>query len=191
MGDEQIAGLIRVHLGRYGEARMIDVYKLLHQATFGPGHLIANKKAAREYLEMEMGQLRPAAQPLVENVHPEGALVRLHLRPYLSYTTQAKPLLDALVRSAEATAGDPAALAALMAARWAMFAVLVSADPALAERFDRREIQLWGTARERESWPACSHSPEFNAAYKPHYRVLTAGEAEALCQRIGAPFEVV
>ena len=58
MSDERLIEMIRVHLGRYSEAGMLDVYKLLHQATFGPGHLITNRNSAREWLEQEAG-LKP------------------------------------------------------------------------------------------------------------------------------------
>ena len=62
MSDERLVEMIRVHLGRYSEAGMLDVYKLLHQATFGPGHLITNRKSAREWLEQEAGLIVPSAE---------------------------------------------------------------------------------------------------------------------------------
>ena len=71
MTDDRIVALIRTHLDRYPDAGIQDVYKLLHQATFGPGHAISSKKAAREWLGQESGQVTPtAAEALVESIHP-------------------------------------------------------------------------------------------------------------------------
>src|SRR5260221_12126626 len=99
----KLVALITAHVQRYTEIDVLDVYKLLHQAVFGPGHAITNQKAAREWLERESEILQPvAAEPLLESVHPEGSIVRLHLRPYLSVNGKLNKLLDALVHSSKA-----------------------------------------------------------------------------------------
>lgn len=188
MSHDQIVALIHTHLARYSEAGVADVYKLLHQATFGPGHLIASQKAAREILEQECEQLAPARdQALVENIHPQGAIVRVHLRPYLAYRSRVDWLLDAMVRSAEDVQGDPA----IMAARWQVFATLCQTSDRFVERFNLREVDLFGQFRSRENWPAVQHSPAYVRAYQPKYRVLTRGEADALCTRLQVPFEMI
>ncbi len=189
MSEERITELIQHHLARYPEIGIADVYKLLHQATFGPGHLIASKKKAREWLEEESGQVQPSMrQALVENIHPDGAIVRLHLRPYLAYKQNVGPLLDAFVRSAEQVAGDPET----MALRWQAFVDFCKGTPACGgERLPLREVRLFGRIRTQEHWPAVHHSPCYHNAYHPVYRVVTRSEAEALCDVLGAPFEVV
>src|SRR5512139_1780032 len=118
MSDEQLLDLIQTHIQRYPASEIMDVYKLLHQATFGPGHLIASKKNAREWLEREAELLTPSMRdPLVERIHPDGAIVRVHLRPYLAQGAKLKMLLDAFIRSAGQVPGDPE----LMARRWSFF----------------------------------------------------------------------
>ena len=187
-GADELAALIDTHLARYPEAGIADIYKLLHQATFGPGHLIASKKAAREWLEQEIEQLTPSREePLVESIHPEGLIVRLHLRPYLSYETRSKPLLDVLARSAEQVVGD----SETMERRWRVFEALCQPGAPYAPRFETREISLFGRIRRQERWPATHHSPAYERAYRPKYRVLTRAEADALGEKINAPFEVV
>lgn len=188
MSDERMIEVIRVHLGRYPESGVMDVYKLLHQATFGPGHLIASRKSAREWLEQESGLLAPSAdEPLVESVHPDGAVVRIHLRPYLLYDTNLKPLLDAFIRSAEQIQGDPET----MAHRWRLFEDRCAAAGEFSDRFDYREVRLFGRARAAENWSAVHHSPQYEAAYRPAYRILSQAEAEALCAKLNAPYEPV
>ncbi len=188
MSDERIVALIDTHLARYPEAGIADVYKLLHQGVYGPGHAITSRKTAREWLEHERSVVLPdRLLPLVESVHPEGAVVRVHLRPYLAYRESVVPLLDAFVRSGRRIEGDPA----LLAAWWGVFESRVASGTRWAERFARREVQLFGQARAAEDWPAMHHSPDFINAYHPAYRVLVRDEAEALCELINAPFDVV
>ena len=188
MSDERLNALIQTHLARYARFEVMDAYKLLHQATFGPGHLIASKKAAREWLDSECEPLTPSSdEPLVESIHPDGLIVRIHLRPYLAAGGKTKPLLEAFIRSAEQVPDDPD----LMAQRWSTFEAWCQPGGAVAARFDLQEVRLFGRTRRREQWPAMHHSPAYEIAYQPHYRVLTRSEAEALCAKIGQAFEAV
>ncbi|HVO69435.1 MAG TPA: hypothetical protein VMT24_05285 [Aggregatilineaceae bacterium] len=188
MSEDSVAALIQIHLTRYPESEIADVYKLLHQAAFGPGHLIASKKAALEWLEQESGMVTPSQDiPLVESIHPDGMMVRLHLRPYLACQGKLKPLLEALVRSAEEVHGD----AESMACWWQVFRTQCQAEAPHTELFERREVALFGRVSARDHWPAVRHSPRYYDAYHPAYRVLTRSEAEALCATLRIPFEVV
>jgi hypothetical protein len=189
MTGEKVAALIDVHVQRYPELDILDVYKLLHQAVFGSGHAIAGekaRKAAREWLERESELLQPApAGPLIEDIHPDGALVRLHLRPYLAAHGQLNGLHDAFLESSRLAMGDPATIAAW----WAIFQALVEGP--LGQRFDSRAVRLEGQTRARENWPASHHSPRFQRAYKPAYRVLARPVAEELLRKQKIPFQVI
>ncbi|MEW6579528.1 MAG: hypothetical protein AB1435_10070 [Chloroflexota bacterium] len=188
MSEKRVVALIRTHLARYPQMQIADIYKLLHQAAFGPGHLIASKKAAREWLEHEAGRVSPSAElPLVESAHPDAQIVRLHLRPYLALGGDLKSLLEAFVRSAEQVRGD----AQQMAAWWQVFEGLCSEGALCADICEQREATLFGRARAQEQWPAVHHSPAYHTVYQPVYRVLTATEAEALCRKLGVPLAVV
>ncbi len=186
MSEDSILALMAAHLARYPESGILDVYKLLHQGAFGPGHLIANRRNAREWLEHECAQVQPdRMRPLVESIHPEGEVVRLHLRPYLAYQESVRTLLDAFVRSAQQVTPGP------IAAWWAVFEARCAQRGVWAERFNLREVQLFGQTRAAEQWPAMHHSPQYADVYHPAYRVLTRAEAESLCAKINAPFEVI
>ncbi len=188
MDDDRLIDLLDIHMARYPVMEIADVYKLLHQGTFGPGHLVSNKKTAREWLEHDFGVAgQPGDEALVEHVHPAGAIVRLHLRPYISVGGEVKKLLDAMVRSAEQVTGDPAQ----MAAWWDVFARRCQPDGPLAGQFPLRELTLFGRVRARELWPAMHHSPAYNEVYHPSYRVLTKREAESLCASLRVPYEPV
>lgn len=185
MSEERLEALIRAHLERYPAAQIADVYKLLHQGVFGPGHAIVSKKAAREWLEHEAGQQTPVAEEvLIESVHPDGLIVRVHLRPYLAHQGSLSALLDAFVRSADQVHGDPGT----MARWWQLFETLCREGELCSQVCEQREAVLFGRVRAREHWPAVHHSPAYCQAYRPVYRVLTATEAEALCRKLRVPF---
>lgn len=175
MDERAVEALIHTHVQRYPEADILDVYKLLHQATFGPGHAITNQRAARDWLERESATLRPhPGDPLVENIHPEGHMVRVHLRPYLEAHGDLRKLLDGFLRSSRDVQGD----LAQMAAWWAIFQQLTGEGGAFAARFEARTVALIGRTRAAENWPASHHSPSYDRAYHPAYRVLTAPIAQ-------------
>jgi len=177
MPEEAIVTLIRSHVQRYAELDILDVYKLLHQGAFGPGHAIRNKRAAREWLDREAETLtKMPGEPLLESVHPEGAIVRLHLRPYVAAEGNLRKLLDAFVESGKDVQGDTAQIEAW----WNTFQHLAEPGGILANRFSVRTISLVGRTRASEYWPACQHSPNYDRTYKPVYRVLRRDIAEAM-----------
>lgn len=186
MCDDAVVTLIQRHLRRYPQSHFHDVYKLLHQAALGPGHLISNKKKALEWIERDLDSAGPETPaPLAESIHPEGAMVRLHLHPYAAHGGDLRALRDAFARAAE----QPASGADALAHWWDVFCRW--AAEVCDDRFDVRELRLFGEAYRRQQWPAVHHSRAYEAAYRPAYRVLTLAEAEALCQSQRVPFEVV
>lgn len=187
MSDEAVAVLIRTHVQRYVAIDIMDVYKLLHQAVFGSGHAITNQRAAREWLDNECAKLIPnEEEPILENVHPNGQIVRLHLRPYLALHGSLKKLLDAFVQSAKAVTGSEEVIAGY----WQLFQQMCEPGSPLANRFSARTISLVGRTRAAEHWPASHHSPPYDRTHKPAYRVLTLSLAEQLLQGQRIPFVV-
>ena len=49
MLNEKIREMLSIENERYGKAQLIDYFKVLFQACYGPGHGINNVNAAREY----------------------------------------------------------------------------------------------------------------------------------------------
>jgi hypothetical protein len=178
--DEKVIELVRTHIQRYKEIEVKDIYRLLHQAVFGSGHPITAVKSEREWLEREAEIATPDAKAaLLENIHPEKQLVRLHLRPYLSAKGDLKKLLDAFVASSKTIKGDPAT----MEAYWGIVERMTAPNGELANRFDAHTVQLIGRTRAQEHWPASHHSPSIVYAYKPIYRVMTLNAAQELLSK--------
>ena len=186
--EKKVAALIETHVQRYPEINILDVYKLLHQAVFGPGHAVKNERSVQEVLEVECELLTPdASAPLVENVHPDSKFVRLHLRPYLAACGDVRALLKAFVQSANAATGD----LATMAAWWAIFEGMIAPGGPLAGRFDSRVVALERRTHASEQWPATHHSPRFERVYHPAYRVLAYPIAESLLGKQKIGFEAI
>lgn len=185
MNDDAVITLIRRHLHRYPESHFRDVYKLLHQAAFGPGHAIRDKAKVLEWIERDL-EIEPATGvPFVESIHPADAMVRVHLHPYAAHGGSLRKLGDAFTRSANATTGAPEAMA-----RWWAVCLEVLRDEDL-QGFGAREASLFGRAMAAGCWPAEHHSPAYRETYRPAYRVLTTREAERLCEDQDIPFTPV
>jgi hypothetical protein len=185
--DDKLLALIRVHAGRYKELEVMDVYRLLHQATFGVGHSVRSEKAEREWLERESETLtavKSDTSTVLESIHPDGQLVRLHLRPYLNAKGDLKKLLAAFVESSKAVQGS----AATMEQYWAAFTRAVQTGAEFANHYDARTVELFGRTSAAAHWPASHHSPAVVYLYKPVYRVLTLPSAQYLLtkQKISA-----
>ena len=188
MTTEKVEALIQRHIQRYPQIDIQDIYKLLHQAVFGPGHAITKRKAAQEWLEWQSGlvQLAPN-QPVLESIHPEDAVVRLHLQPYLALNGNLKRLLDAFIDSSKVMNGDLDTLSDW----WGVFQRMTDKGKPLADRFDARTVVLIGRTRANEHWPAMHHSPAFDAAYNPIYRILTRPLAETLLEQQKITFDLI
>jgi hypothetical protein len=185
MLDDKLATLIQTHLQRYPEMDLLDVYKMLHQSVFGPGHAIKNQKVAREWLDRECGLLQPKrGLLLVENVHPDGEIVRIHLRPYLAEGGSLGKLLDGFVQSSKTVHGELHTMAHL----WDAFLQMIQPGERFSKQFDERIALLIRQTQHNADWPANHHSPVFDRTYKPAYRVLTLAQAQHVLDQQGIEF---
>jgi len=148
----------------YPEARAVDLYKFAHHGILGSEHAVRDTVPVRAWMSRELSQLaagaisrtHPVADPLVEPLPPDGRFVRVHLRPFLSQHGNADALLRAFMATANAARGDTARFACAEAA--------LGASPARALI----------AAKRHEGFPAVHHSPEYERAYGPAYRVIDA-----------------
>lgn len=181
MTNDSLASLIQSHIERYPEMELTDVYKLLHQATFGSGTPDVNKKIEREWLESEYRIYKPNPNlPLMESVSPDGRWVRLHLRPYMAAGGKIDPLVDTFVVSVKQVQLNNGAQ---LTAWWQAFEQLAQTRWS----FPLDELQIFGKIHAGLRWPAIAHSPKFVRTYQPLYRVLVSDLAVQLCQKQNIP----
>lgn len=163
-------------LQMYPESRVQDIYKSFCQDNLGPGHLIPNKEAARTYLTEELRRYRQdldsacyrKPQLRLVPVGDRGNYVRVDLSVVLDSLVSADALLDAFVRSANE---GPTISPEEWKAKWAaVSAVIRKSFPDIPDA-DRDLAVI-------DSLLACGHlilhhSPAYNEAYHPHYRIVS------------------
>jgi hypothetical protein len=168
------ASLLRDHLARYPLAAAEDAYKFVHQSVFGPAHAILSRDDARRYLDEELAALPPgpAAEPMLDLLSDDPALVRVNLRPFVAEGGDRERLLDAFVATASRVHGDPTIMRERLGAAVAVLRELGRAKAAdgLAEL---------AADMARNGYPAAHHSEAYRVAYRPAYRVVLRPLLEA------------
>ncbi|MBM3332550.1 hypothetical protein FJY68_12010 [candidate division WOR-3 bacterium] len=177
------------HRRHYPLLRAPDIYKLVHQGVFGPGHLVASERRARARLMDELQVLATQArrqraeaasqrweEELIEEIYPRGKLVRVNLRPLFAAQFKLQSaeckmqnsrwLVEAMVESAIRVKGNPEQMKRRLAAavRWCR-----SGLPRQAADLERLAAEAAASG-----YPAYHHSPTYARAYRPAYRVLLA-----------------
>ena len=151
-----------------------DAYKWLYQATMGGEHAIQDAEGPRRWLDDEWKGLgKPLkGELLVEKLMPDGSVVRVNLRPYKSRGGDKRALLDAFVRSARKYKPDLPKLKRV----WKIWIASSAGSRGEWEAFDLRI--------RKEGFPSVHHSPTYEKAYKPAYRVITGSEWRKLEKRM-------
>jgi hypothetical protein len=167
------------HARRYPAWELPDLYKLLHQAALGAEHALTNETRVREWLTRELAELTSEAapdEPLLDPLSPDGALVRVHLRPFARLGLDPEPLLQAFFRTAQEIQPAPERLiaSAELAGQLAQEGLLPFDADALTTFFAERKVQ---------GFPAYHHSTAFRQHYQPAYRVIARAllPKELLC----------
>ena len=165
------------------EVRVADAYKWLVHATRGGEHAVASAFAARQWLDQEWASLGPPQpdEPLWVPLADDGRIGRLNLRPYRAQGGAPEPLLAAFLASAESFDASPARFRAA----WKALGRALKQNPqGYLTYSDWRRLDREMRA---QGYPALHHSPEYEQARHPAYRVLTAMEARKLADMLPAP----
>jgi hypothetical protein len=178
----EIVRFARERLAATPEATPQDAYKWLFQAIRGAEHAVPSEAAARSWLEREWDGLGPPrpGEPLLVPLRPDGAVVRLNLRPFRAAGGDREALLSAFLASARRFVPDPG----LFVAAWREFGKGLPARGGGA--MSRAAFEELDRASEAEGWPARHHGRPYAEAHVPAYRVLAGEAAEALVAGLGA-----
>lgn len=150
------------------QMRIQDAYKWLYQATLGGEHAVRDEQGPRRWLEREWAALTPpgAQEPELVRLTPDGSVLRVNLRPYKSAGRDRDLLLALFVMSAERFRGERGRFLK----EWRSLGQLLRRRPqahltfAAWTSFDR--------SMSARGFPAVHHSPEYEKAYQPAYRVV-------------------
>ena len=163
------------------ELRIDDAYKWLVHAARGGEHAVASEFAVRKWLETEWATLGPPQpdEPLWVPLTADGRIGRLNLRPYRAQGGSIEALHAAFIRGANSFDADPARFR--------------KAWRALGRELEKQSVghltaDAWrrcNRAMRARGYPACHHSPEYEHARSPAYRVLPAAQARPLIDALG------
>ena len=158
------------YISRHPASETQDIYKLLYQAHFGPGHAISDIPSALDDLLEEAADLDEGpAEPLTEPCGPDGSLLRVNLRPYQRRGYSLDSLAAAMVRSAASIRPDTAAF--LHA--WEQV-VLMAKNGSLPLSVD--SVTDFTDRVRKLGYPAVHHSRRYSMRMAPAYRVILNSE---------------
>ena len=98
----QCAEALMKYAERYPAAESQDLYKLVFQDLYGPGHLITNSADAMRYISKEVAEMKDTVTfPLYEYTLCDSNFVRVNLLLVKRGVITLERLVSALMRSAE------------------------------------------------------------------------------------------
>ena len=157
--------LIHEHIAKRPRMQVVDVYKLLYQGVFGPGHIIGDLAWSELKNEAETLDINNyLTEPIVETVSPDNKMVRVNLRPYLRKEYDLKELYNAIKNSCEI---NPAAALRDFLKSWKIFKDMIEKGELDLPLEDAKKIE--GEA----DFPKPKHHSEiYQKTYSPAYRVV-------------------
>ena len=162
---------------------MQDIYKCIHQAEFGVGHLIDEPAAFHERLLREIKRAEaPAGEPALEAISPDGSTLRLNLRPYRKLfendEERAAEILSRLCfESARVQKGKPDRFLNLLMKFRDLNALGAFRIGGTRFVIDAKSVDMFinealGMARRMGDIPVFSHSTQYQKLNRPSYRVV-------------------
>ncbi|MCB9134072.1 MAG: hypothetical protein H6636_01510 [Anaerolineales bacterium] len=158
--------ILLAHAHRYPHWTLHDLYKLIHQAAMGSEHAIRDQASVHRWLIREIAEMGDGPDdPLLDLLSPDGQIVRIHLRPYVRRSLDPEILHRAFILTGKEFSQSPAN-------------VLTYADIALHLTqtgqlpFQPPALQALIAEMQAAGFPAVHHSPAYETAYRPAYRVI-------------------
>ncbi len=100
--EEPCADALIAYAEQYPAAEPQDLYKLVFQDLYGPGHLLSDSAACANYINDELSSMPDSnSLPDYEYTRCEGNFVRVNLRLVSQGTLSIEQLTSAVMRSAQ------------------------------------------------------------------------------------------
>lgn len=180
---ESVKRAVNEWLAEYPESQYADVYKNFFQDSYGPGHLLTDRAAARRYLESELSSSELMDGPLLEPTGSEGRFIRVNLSVIRDGIIPEEVYFEAFVKSME---GIEVPSDETWRNNWESIDGIIR-EMGLhfpEEEADRATVD----AALRSGDFAVHHSRRYDAAYSRHYRIIRRDIVEEeLLPRIKTP----
>jgi len=158
--------LLLTEIVRHPHSQVEDIYKFIHQASFGSEHAVKDTVAVRKWMENEIANLDSSNHDeLINHLSSNGKLVRVNLRPFLKKGYDPNLLLYAFIKTANNYKGS----AENFKSYWKAAAELADAKKFT---FTAEKMNSFFEEQSKKGFPAVHHSEEYEAKYKPAYRVV-------------------
>lgn len=152
-----------LHIKNHPDANIEDIFKFLHQSTFGCEHLVSSFDVALSKIEDEKNAVSPNGEPLVEAL--DGEYSRVDLK-YLELGLKSDTLAKLFLISSRDPKESVEHLEKKLHAVRNKIEEGILAFP--LDEFDEK----WRKWRETE-YTSLHHSDSFREKYKPTYRVIS------------------
>lgn len=154
----------------YPESTLKDLYKSFFQDRFGPGHLISDTAAAKNYLLSELNSysISTTSGEMIEPTGWQHHFYRVDLRVVKEHIISSEVLLNALIKSANEV---ESITLEEWREEWKKIETIIKAmNLCLPDyHFDSQEIQ---DNLQKGNYVG-HHSEAYSKAYDPHYRIIS------------------
>jgi hypothetical protein len=165
---------IDTQLQRYPAMQIQDLYKLVYQAALGNEHLLTDSAMVHDYLIQELESVRAdSAEPLLEEISSDGAVVRLNLRPFKARNGDHHALFQAMMQTARTFQQSQESLEQHLSD-------LEQMAGSGAIPFDANAVKSYFREMREKGYPAVHHSAAYKEKYSPAYRVMLKKYAPSL-----------
>lgn len=162
----RVQRIAEAQIRRHPDLEVADLYKLMHQAAMGSEHAMTDTAGVRAWMTHELATMGEGKEePMIDTIAPGGAVVRVHLRPWVAAGRSTDSLVAAFMKTAETFAADTARLSEYLGAAG-------RAVQELPTRFTVARWHQFTDSLRKAGYPAIHHSPGYEQAYHPAYRVV-------------------
>ena len=164
---ERIRQSVERQMERYPHSTLRDLYKNYFQDRFGPGHIIADEKAADNYLRYELENAATMEGDDYEPTGYEERFMRVNLSVIADGRVPYDKYLSAFVRSVNGI--EPITIEQWRE-EWAVIDEVIAKMNLNLPNYEADRAEIWALLERGEY--VMHHSKLFEQHYDPHYRII-------------------
>ena len=179
--DKEMEIAVQSQLKHYPESTLIDIYKSFFQDRFGPGHLIEDTAASREYFDEELAKMNSRGRHLPEPCGLGEQFYRVPLDLVKDGRLEADVFFGIFLDGAKSfkSAGDiDKAEIEAWKESWRKIVVVVESMDLNLPGFEADKAvieEMLGRGK-----IVAHHSPKYIETYDPHYRIISKEQLDKL-----------
>ncbi len=166
--EDKIKAAINNELKYYPEERLIDLYKSFFQGYWGPGHLIEDTTAVRNYLNYELEAAEKYDAIIYQPLGHYSEFLRLNLRLVKEGFIPKEAYLSSFIESANNVAKPSIESWKI---EWSKVLSVIEKERYAFENYQSDKAFIDSLLTENKY--VVHHSRKFIETYNPHYRVIS------------------